>query len=60
MVNIQSYHIALQHSEHKDLIISNISSLKEDNSRAVKNRVNKSLNILEKGMELPKGWIKKS
>ncbi|GAB4316995.1 MAG: hypothetical protein Kow0019_17860 [Methanobacteriaceae archaeon] len=50
--------IALKRSEYKQLIISEISFLKEDKSRAVRNRVNKSLNVLEKGMKMPKGWIK--
>jgi len=50
--------LAMENPDEKEEITSKIKLLEESKSAAVRNRVSKALNVLEKGEPLPKGWSK--
>lgn len=51
--------LAMENPEKKQVIRDKIAAFKNNESVAVQNRVSKSLEVLENGVELPKGWSKK-
>ncbi|MGZ7117653.1 MAG: hypothetical protein ACXVHS_09455 [Methanobacterium sp.] len=50
--------LAMENPDEKDIIIGEIKDLAKSESAAVRKRTSKSLNTLEEGYPLPKGWSK--
>ncbi len=50
--------LAMENPDEKDGIIGKIGLLQNSKSAAVRNRVSKALDVLERDKPLPKGWSK--